>query len=77
MVAKQPNREGKILLVDDENMSLPAVLEDEILLAMPLVAMHEYDCSDYLQKQKNRQQQDAEKKQEKENPFSVLKDLLK
>lgn len=65
------------LLVDDENMSLPAVLEDEILLAMPLVAMHDYDCSDYLQTQKDQQQQDAEKQQEKENPFSVLKDLLK
>lgn len=67
------------LLVEDGKMSLPAILEDELLLAMPLVAMHDYDCSDYMQQQKQQQaveedQMNAEK--EKNNPFSVLKDLL-
>ena len=64
------------LLVEEDSMSLPAILEDEILLALPLVAMHEHDCSDYLQEQKSRMQEE-EIEQEKENPFSVLKDLLK
>ena len=64
-------------LVEEDRMSLPAMLEDEILLAMPLVAMHETDCSDYLVQQKTRQQQEAEQEEESENPFSVLKDLLK
>lgn len=63
-------------LVDDEKMSLPELLEDELLLAMPIVTMHEHDCSDYLQAQEKRKQQEADQQSEKENPFSVLKDLL-
>ncbi len=67
------------LLVGDEPTRLPDVLEDELLLAMPLVPMHDFDCSDYLQKQKQRQAEDevqAEAEKAQQNPFSVLKDLL-
>ena len=67
------------LLVEEDKTNLPAILEDELLLAMPLVAMHEHDCSEYLQQQKHRQAVEAEQQQaekEKQNPFSVLKDLL-
>lgn len=67
------------LLLEDEAMSVPNLLEDELLLAMPLVPVHEVDCSDYLRQQKVRQQvdkvQQAEEK-DKKNPFAVLKDLL-
>ncbi|VAW64275.1 hypothetical protein MNBD_GAMMA08-253 [hydrothermal vent metagenome] len=63
-------------LIEDENNHLPDMLEDELLLALPLVAMHEFDCSDYLQAQDSEQQNEVEKSEEKENPFSVLKDLL-
>ncbi len=63
-------------LIEDENNHLPDMLEDELLLALPLVAMHEFDCSDYLQTQDSEQQNKVEKSEEKENPFSVLKDLL-
>ena len=67
------------LLVDADKVHLPGIVEDELLLLMPLVAMHDYDCSDYLQQQKHRlaaeeDQMKAEK--DKQNPFSVLKDLL-
>jgi uncharacterized protein len=64
------------LLLADDRMSLPELLEDEILLAIPLVAMHEYDCSDYLLAQEDQQQAEAGPVTEKANPFSVLKDLL-
>ena len=67
------------LLLEDEAMSVPNLLEDELLLAMPLVPMHEADCSDYLQQQKVRQQaEQVQKVAEKDakNPFAVLKDLL-
>ncbi len=63
-------------LVNDEDSSLADLLEEELLLVMPLVAMHEEGCSDYLQEQKKRRQIEEESKSEKENPFSVLKDLL-
>ena len=67
------------LLVEDSKMRLPDILEDELLLAMPLVPMHDSDCSEYLQQQKQRQAVEAEQdeaEKEKQNPFSVLKDLL-
>ena len=65
------------LLVEEGKTRLPAILEDELLLAMPLVAMHEHDCSEYLQQQKQAAEDDqANAEKDKENPFSVLKDLL-
>jgi len=63
-------------LIEGDNNHLPDMLEDELLLALPLVAMHEFDCSDYLQQQNSEQQNEVEKVEEKTNPFSVLKDLL-
>ena len=63
-------------LVNDEDTRLADVLEEELLLVMPLVAMHEEGCPNYLQEQEKRKQIEEESKSEKENPFSVLKDLL-
>ena len=63
------------LLVDEDKMSVPQMLEDELLLAIPLVAMHDTDCSDYILEQK-KWQAENESVQEKKNPFSVLKDLM-
>lgn len=67
------------LLVEEGKMRLPSILEDELLLAMPLVAMHDYDCSDYLQQQNQRlavEEDQVKAEKDKNNPFSVLKDLL-
>lgn len=65
-------------LVEDESNHLPDMLEDELLLSLPLVAMHEHECSEFV-KTEDAQQDDkvSPEKEEKENPFSVLKDLLK
>jgi uncharacterized protein len=63
-------------LIEDDTNHLPDMLEDELLLALPLVAMHEFECSAYLQDQEEGQQDKVEEPEKKENPFSVLKDLL-
>ena len=63
-------------LIETDSNHLPDMLEEELLLGLPLVAMHEFDCSDYLQQQESEQQNEVEESEKKENPFSVLKDLL-
>jgi uncharacterized protein len=68
------------LLLEAEEMNLAAVIEDELLLALPLVLAHEHDCSNFLQQQAQRQKQEAAQAAEqkaKNNPFAVLKDLRK
>lgn len=63
-------------LIEGDSENIPHMLEEELLLAMPLVAMHEQDCSEFLQQQKQRQQDEVDPQEEKPNPFSSLKDLL-
>jgi uncharacterized protein len=68
------------LLLEAEAINLPEVIEDELLLALPLVLIHEHDCSDFLQQQVQQQKQDAvvaAEQKVKNNPFAVLKDLRK
>ena len=67
------------LLVEEGKVCLPDILQDELLLAMPLVPMHNADCSEYLQQQAQRKVEEADQEKpekDKQNPFSVLKDLL-
>jgi len=69
------------LLVDEEMVSLPELIEDEILLALPSVPLHEQDsCPVKLPASAGnsaqggsspKQQKDLERK----NPFDVLKKL--
>ncbi|MCW8955513.1 MAG: YceD family protein [Gammaproteobacteria bacterium] len=71
-----PEEYEPLMLDEDNRVNIPAMLEDELLLAVPLVALHETDCSDYLQQQRERQASEDEQALKKDNPFSVLKDLL-
>ncbi|MDH5472778.1 MAG: YceD family protein [Gammaproteobacteria bacterium] len=73
--ADQLPDEFEPLLADEDKISVPDLLEEEMLLAIPLVALHDTDCSDYLLEQK-KWQAENESVQEKKNPFSVLKDLI-
>lgn len=73
--ADQLPDEFEPLLVEEDRFSLPHLLEEELLLAIPLVAMHDTDCSDFLVEQK-KWQAENESEQKKNNPFSVLKDLM-
>lgn len=63
-------------LVEGDSENIPLMLEEELLLAMPLVAMHEHDCSNYLQQQRSRQELEDSQPKENKNPFAGLKDLL-
>ena len=64
-------------LVEDDSNHLHDMIEDELLLSMPLVAMHDFECSEHINVEDTVQDAAAGSSDEKENPFSVLKDLLK
>ena len=56
---------------EDGNIDIFEVVEDEIILALPLVSMHPHDtCNAHWQAADNNQEPVV-----RENPFSVLKDL--
>jgi uncharacterized protein len=72
------------LLVEDERISLPGLLEDEVLLALPAVAVHEdiADCtgSDWQQWMAAEQRRSSHEDKDEdagnaENPFAVLAGL--
>jgi len=63
-------------LVEEDNNYLADILEDELLLSLPLVAMHDFDCSEHVVSNSSDQKTEAKPDTEKKNPFSVLKDLL-
>jgi uncharacterized protein len=70
-----------VWLVEDQKLFLRDFIEDELLLAMPIVIAHEADeeCQparsliEALPDDENRDENDE--KQQKKNPFAVLKDL--
>jgi uncharacterized protein len=59
------------LLVGEEQ-SIIDILEDELLLSLPLVSAHNEDCSEYLREQDKRLQ--TEKMAS--SPFAALKKLM-
>ena len=60
-------------LVSGKQQSIIAVLEDELLLSLPLVSMHSEPCSDFMLQQEKQKQVDREAA----SPFAVLKNLIK
>ena len=65
-------KEFEPLLVSDGEQSLVELVEDELLLSLPIVARHEDECSEILLKHK-----DNEKLQhDTHRPFAALKDLM-
>jgi uncharacterized protein len=65
-------REFEPLLVTGSDVSLVDLVEDELLLSLPLVARHAEACSELLQKHKK----DDEVQQDTHRPFAALKDLM-
>jgi uncharacterized protein len=65
-------KEFEPLLVSDSVQSLVELVEDEILLSLPIVARHDEECSEILQKHaaNDSVQQDTYR------PFAALKDLM-
>jgi uncharacterized protein len=66
------------LLVMEPQFDLLALLEDELLMSLPLVPMHE-QCPESASQQASppRKEQDEDKPAEKPNPFAVLAQLKK
>ncbi|GLR65269.1 YceD family protein [Marinospirillum insulare] len=64
------------VFIENEKLDLLPALEDELILALPLVAYHpEGGCQ--LPGQFNEQQPEVQVTTKKENPFSALADLKK
>jgi uncharacterized protein len=61
------------LMVADNKMSLPAIIEDEVIIALPDYPRHETECLQYASTEKLPEPQIEE--QEPDNPFSVLAKL--
>ncbi len=58
-------------LLGGDEQSVVEILEDELLLSIPIAVAHEKECSEFL-----KQQNEARRvEKEKSNPFAVLKDL--
>jgi len=56
--------------VDGDLLDIISVVEDDIILNLPLIAAHETDCNEYLLEMNKRA--DAEPTVIKKNPFAVL-----
>ena len=65
-------KEFEPLLVSESEQSLVELVEDELLLSLPIVARHDEECSEILQKHK----QNDEAQHETHRPFAALKDLM-
>jgi len=58
----------EIYLIEDEDLATHDLISDEILLSIPMVPVHDYDCT--------RETNEQEKYEVKsENPFAILKKL--
>lgn len=59
-------------LIEGEEQSLIDLLEDELILALPMVSTHQQPCSEFLREQDETKQADKESS----SPFAVLKNLM-
>jgi uncharacterized protein len=62
-------------LLEGEEQSLIELIEDELLLSLPMVAIHEDDCSEYMAKQNSEVRAAIEAEKQAKNPFAVLQAL--
>lgn len=58
-------------LLEGDEQSVIEILEDELLLSIPIAATHQDECSEFLKQQT----EERRVEKEKSNPFAVLKDL--
>jgi uncharacterized protein len=65
-------KEFEPLLATDSELSLLELVEDELLLSLPIVARHDEDCSEILLKHKD----NDEVQHDTYRPFAALKDLM-
>jgi len=62
-------------LLEAEEQSIIDLVEDEIILSLPMVATHEKACSNYMDTQNKKVKAAIETERESANPFAALKSL--
>ncbi|MCK5396269.1 MAG: DUF177 domain-containing protein [Gammaproteobacteria bacterium] len=62
-------------LLEGEQQSIIDLIEDELILCLPMVMTHENDCSDYMAKQNKKVKAAIEAEKESSHPFAALKSL--
>jgi uncharacterized protein len=74
-----PDGVDSLVVLEDENVNPLEILEDELILALPLVAMHDLDACKAKPKIEaiNDEIVFEEEEPEKENPFAILAQLKK
>ncbi len=63
------------LVISDETVALADIVEDELILALPIVAMHEEQGCEPIIEQLHIEAEQIEQTEKKPNPFAVLSDL--
>ena len=58
-----------------EEQSVIDLIEDELLLCLPMVTIHEDDCSHYMMKQNRAMKAEIEAEKKEEHPFAALQAL--
>ena len=66
--------DGDPVLVDDDGLDLKSVVEDELILSLPPVALYG-ECKDMDAFEIGELPQESIEEAEKDNPFNALKDL--
>ena len=62
-------------LIEGEKQSIIELIEDELLLSLPMVTMHKKACSDYMSKQNRKIEAAIKAEKEASHPFAALKAL--
>lgn len=62
-------------IIAGEQQSIIELIEDELLLSLPMVIVHENDCSDYMSKQNKKEQAAIKAEKEAAHPFAALRSL--
>ncbi len=62
-------------LIEGEKQSIIELIEDELLLSLPMVTAHEEACSEYMSKQNRKIKAAIKAEKEASHPFAALKAL--
>ncbi|MDH5183909.1 MAG: YceD family protein [Gammaproteobacteria bacterium] len=68
--------ESEPVVIEDDGLDLKTLIEDELILALPIIAMHDEDCQPW-QAEAEPEISKAEAEPERENPFAMLAQLKK
>ena len=76
-VALLPEGYEPLLLTDDDKLPLTHLIEDELLLGLPTIPLHQYACAIPSIPSSDLEQTSKATRSTRENPFSILADFKK